>query len=151
MKQSKQLFNTPDDAAISFALAYTGLSQQSGKEYGAVIYQIRKNGKFILGKVHIGNTRNVLIIFFEAVLFKTVFRNVAGTIHTHPKAYKTVPPNNWNCGFSFWDNFLPELRYLCAPNGVLYKSENRCENTIVLTGLPKAGVEVSDKEVYPNG
>ena len=150
MKQPRQFFDTADDAAVFFARSCTALSQRSGSEYGAVIYKKLRRKSFYLGKTRIGNSRHVLKIFFESVFSFLLFRKAAGTIHTHTKAHRTPEPNNWNCGFSYWDNFLIGIRYLCAPNGVLYKSEKRRENTIVISGLPKSGADVSDKEVYPN-
>ena len=146
----KRLFDTADEAAIHFAKAYTLASQASGNEHGAVIFQGRFSKKFRLSKVHIGNSGHVLRMFFKSFYVKPIFIRVAGTIHSHPRAYKTIPPNNWCCGFSYYDRFLPGIRYLCAPNGVLYKSVKKAENTIVMRGLSTFGVEVSDQEVFPN-
>ncbi len=150
MKQSRRLFDTSDDSAIYFAKNYTELSQQSENEYGAVIYRKRKDARYYLGKIHIGNSKHVLMMYFESVISLLIFKNIAGTIHTHTRAYKTKAPNNWNCGFSFWDNFLINRRYLCAPNGVLYKSDNHGKNRIVIKGLSTSGSNVSDDKIYTN-
>ena len=50
MKKSRRFFNTADDAAIYFAKSYTASSQQSGNEYGAVIYRKRKDARYYIGK-----------------------------------------------------------------------------------------------------
>ena len=150
MKQSRRLFDTADDAAIYFAKSYTAPSQQSGNEYGAVIYRKINDNSCYLGKICIGNNKHVLKMYFESIMSLLAFKKIAGTIHTHTKAYKTNAPNNWNCGFSFWDNFLFGIRYLCAPNGVLYKSKNHGENKIVIKGLSTSGIKVSNEGVYTN-
>lgn len=135
---------------MHFAKAYTLASQQSSNEHGAVICQKRCTKKFKLGKIHIGNSGHVLRMFFKSFGVKLLFIKVSGTIHSHPRAYKTIPPNNWCCGFSYYDRFLPDIRYLCAPNGVLYKNVKKGENPIVMRGLSTFGVEVSDWQVYLN-
>ena len=151
MSSKKKLrFDNADGAAMHFAKAYMLASQASGNEHGAVIYQQRCSKKFRLGKVHIGNSGHVLRMFFKSFGVKLLFFKVAGTIHSHPRAYKTIPPNNYCCGFSYYDRFLPGIRYLCAPNGVVYKSIKKGENTIVMRGLSKFGVEVPDNEIFVN-
>ena len=101
-----------------------------------------------------------------------VFLGGAATVHTHPKSYYYSN----ECYFSegnllsllnpidilniipdqqpFGNNMLPGVRYLGAPNGVMYKNTDfNSPNTIVCTDLPVASTKNNGKkdEIYPNG
>ena len=162
-KMGRVAYDSADDAALAFLKQNQKTSQSSLKEYGAVIYE--ENGKYYLGDTRIGSRGGVEAIFFEAeganlanylALGAYTTGKVVGTVHTHPEA-KNIP-NHYECAFSkgelfdkvqqFGDNWLPGMRYLGAPNGVMYKSEDLGPNTIVDTSLP---ISQSCYTVNPNG
>jgi|AGTN01.1.fsa_nt_gi RHS repeat-associated core domain len=153
-----------DDAALGFCTQYQEISQDTNMEYGAVIYR-NLDGTCRLGTIHKGTSGSVWKMGLEAIVMAAKLFNVYGTVHTHPYSGSTVsstyPDETWCCAFSgagdyslgIADNVLPGIRYLGAPNGVLYRSENGRENTIVNTGLsvaPSAIANAVKQIVYPN-
>jgi|AGTN01.3.fsa_nt_gi hypothetical protein len=61
------------------------------------------------------------------------------TDHTHPTEYDAFGTTSRNNSFSGMDSLLPEIRYLGAPNGAVYKSEAvSLPNEIIYAGLPVA-------------
>ena len=166
-------YTSGDDAALGFFLQYQATSQSQNQEYGVVIYQKKDDGTYYLGKTHIGNSSRVIWVGAEAIGAQLAYGLTVtygsynagilyGTLHTHPTAYLTIDPNNLNCGLSDGDRFLPGVRYLGSPDGVLYKSVYGGVSTAVYVGgavsptypplnpngIPQ--VNVGDVSQYPN-
>ena len=156
--KKKNKYDTGDDAALGFCTDYQGISQSENKEYGAIIFE--NDGTYYLSGTYVGNSKGVGWMGVDAIWYwgNPGMRELYGTVHTHPEE---LGNDGWSCRFSagapfctqtFGDNWLPGVRYLGAPNGVLYKSVNGEENTIVYTGLSvdQSSIGVDEQKVYPN-
>jgi len=160
-------FNSADDAAYWFLLTYQGKSQEELREYGAIIYKKGTNyyifDYFVGDRYGVGDLGISAIVASWGLNTRQICNGSAefvGTVHTHPEEIGLTEGNS--CRFSageigattwFGDNWLPGIRYLGSPNGVMYKSIDLGENEIVHDDLPIAPSSIAygdQKKVYPN-
>ena len=165
-------YTSEDDAALGFLLQYQDLSQKELREYGGLIFK-NLDGTYRLSDTYIGDRSSVTAMGSDALWYATnPGMGYIGNIHTHPEAYSTVrsryPDETYCCSFSgaadsavyvnilgleigFADNVLPGIRYVGAPNGVMYKSVNGGVNTMVYNYLSIAQSAANVPQVvYPN-
>ena len=158
------LFNSPEEAAIDFALCYNEKSIKDKQEYGSAIYSVTKISitfqksfalQFILH--HMGS-RNIPIITvstkysytepFVGKNGKAVIPNIftdfkiVTTVHTHANYSPKYKNEVFSKTDRFWSNLFKMDSYLVTPGGYVkkYTYENRNDEnggvTIISSEIP---------------